>query len=54
MLPSLRHFFRFVDLDDTFVAHGFYKKVHLKTITSSMGGTADHFAYTDWCSIRIK
>ncbi|KAK7183700.1 hypothetical protein DPSP01_011698 [Paraphaeosphaeria sporulosa] len=27
MLPSLRHFFRFVDLDSTFVAHGFYKKI---------------------------
>ena len=27
MLPSLRHFFRFVDLDETFVNHGFYKKV---------------------------
>lgn len=27
MLPSLRHFFKFVDLDKTFVAHGFYKKV---------------------------
>lgn len=27
MLPSLRHFFRFVDLDETFVKHGFYKKV---------------------------
>ncbi len=27
MLPSLRHFFRFIDLDETFVAHGFYKKV---------------------------
>jgi hypothetical protein len=27
MLPSLRHFFRFIDLDDKFVAHGFYKKV---------------------------
>ena len=27
MLPSLRHFFRFIDLDDTFVAQGFYKKV---------------------------
>lgn len=30
MLPSLRHFFRFVDLDSTFVAHGFYKKVRHK------------------------
>jgi flavin-dependent dehydrogenase len=27
MLPSLRHFLKFIDLDDTFVAHGFYKKV---------------------------
>jgi hypothetical protein len=30
MLPSLRHFFRFIDLDETFVAHGFYKKVRHK------------------------
>jgi flavin-dependent dehydrogenase len=27
MLPSLRHFLRFIDLDDTFVNHGFYKKI---------------------------
>lgn len=41
MLPSLRHFFRFVDLDETFVAHGFYKKVpKYLPITSSQWGQA--------------
>jgi flavin-dependent dehydrogenase len=30
MLPSLRHFLKFIDLDDTFVAHGFYKKVRVE------------------------
>ena len=27
MLPSLRHFMRFIDLDDVFEGHGFYRKV---------------------------
>ncbi|KAL6713243.1 hypothetical protein ACLMJK_009364 [Lecanora helva] len=27
MLPSLRHFLRFIDLDDTFLEHGFKKKL---------------------------
>lgn len=27
MLPSMRHFLRFIDLDDTFDNHGFNKKV---------------------------
>lgn len=27
MLASLRHFLRFIDLDETFDAHGFNKKV---------------------------
>lgn len=26
-LPSLRHFFKFIDLDDQFNAYGFFKKV---------------------------
>lgn len=26
-LPSLRHFFKFIDFDDQFNAHGFFKKV---------------------------
>ncbi|KAJ7780767.1 FAD/NAD(P)-binding domain-containing protein [Mycena maculata] len=26
MLPSIRNFLRYIDLEDTFVAHGFYKK----------------------------
>ena len=28
----MRHFLRFIDLDDTFVAHGFRKKVSLTTV----------------------
>ena len=27
MLPSMRHFLRFIDLDDTFLKHGFKVKV---------------------------
>ena len=27
MLPSMRHFLRFIDLDDTFLNHGFKVKV---------------------------
>ena len=27
MLPSMRHFLRFIDLDDTFLNHGFKIKV---------------------------
>lgn len=27
MLPSMRHFLRFIDLDDAFVNHGFKIKV---------------------------
>ena len=27
-LPSLRHFFKFIDFYDKFDAHGFYHKVH--------------------------
>ena len=27
MLPSMRHFLRFIDLDDTFLNHGFRVKV---------------------------
>lgn len=27
MLPSMRHFLRFIDLDDKFDAHGFRHKV---------------------------
>jgi flavin-dependent dehydrogenase len=30
MLPSLRHFLKFIDLDDTFVAYGFHKKVRIE------------------------
>lgn len=26
-LPSMRHFFKFIDFDDQFNAHGFFKKV---------------------------
>lgn len=28
MLPSFRHFLRFIDLDETFANHGFRKKVN--------------------------
>lgn len=41
MLPSLRHFFRFVDLDETFIAHGFYKKV-LHSLESGRWSIATH------------
>ncbi|KAK0648450.1 hypothetical protein B0T16DRAFT_408212 [Cercophora newfieldiana] len=44
MLPSLRHFFRFVgDLDDTFVAHGFYKKIGAAFVLNNKDP-----AYTDF------
>lgn len=31
MLPSMRHFLRFIDLDDKFNNHGFYIKVRSDT-----------------------
>ena len=34
MLPSLRHFLRFIDCDDIFLQHGFTKKVSPNTITA--------------------
>ncbi|KAH6708724.1 hypothetical protein BKA61DRAFT_696441 [Leptodontidium sp. MPI-SDFR-AT-0119] len=43
MLPSLRHFFRFVDLDSTFVAHGFYKKIGAAFVLNNKDP-----AYTDF------
>ncbi|KAL3961153.1 hypothetical protein ACCO45_006270 [Purpureocillium lilacinum] len=43
MLPSLRHFFRFIDLDDTFVAHGFYKKIGAAFVLNNKDP-----AYTDF------
>ncbi|EFQ33697.1 uncharacterized protein GLRG_08626 [Colletotrichum graminicola M1.001] len=43
MLPSLRHFFRFVDLDETFVQHGFYKKIGAAFVLNNKDP-----AYTDF------
>ncbi|KAF2128241.1 FAD/NAD(P)-binding domain-containing protein [Dothidotthia symphoricarpi CBS 119687] len=43
MLPSLRHFLRFIDLDDTFVAHGFYKKIGAAFVLNNKDP-----AYTDF------
>ncbi|RYP23394.1 hypothetical protein DL765_001099 [Monosporascus sp. GIB2] len=43
MLRSLRHFFRFVDLDSTFVAHGFYKKIGAAFVLNNKDP-----AYTDF------
>ena len=54
MLPSLRHFFRFVDLDSTFVAHGFYKKVRQKSARPDLLGKTEDLACIDWCSLRIE
>ena len=41
MLPSLRHFLRFIDCEDTFLQHGFTKKVspNTSTVTFSWFGT---------------
>lgn len=57
MLPSLRHFFRFVDLDETFVAHGFYKKVLDSLIIREVEHChkqSDKIIYVDWCSLYIE
>ncbi|KAL1594516.1 hypothetical protein SLS60_010276 [Paraconiothyrium brasiliense] len=43
MLPSLRHFFRFVDVDEAFVAHGFYKKIGAAFVLNNKDS-----AYTDF------
>lgn len=53
MLPSMRHFLRFIDLDDTFVAHGFRKKVSQPPWTISQSLQADHRS-TDGCSIQAQ
>ena len=46
MLASLRHFLRFVDLDETFDNHGFNKKVRWCMVESKvdMGQYTDDFA----------
>ena len=43
MLPSLRHFFRFIDLDTTFLDHGFYKKIGAAFVLNNKDP-----AYTDF------
>lgn len=57
MLPSLRHFFRFVDLDETFDSHGFYKKV-LNSVRirqeEHYHAQSDKIIYIDWCSLYIE
>lgn len=51
MLASLRHFLRFIDLDETFDAHGFNKKVNWHLLFTSVCIYADRLAI-DGCSFQ--
>ena len=50
MLPSMRHFLRFIDLDETFLNHGFKIKVNA-VVTSSL---CDIDALSDRRSIQAQ